>query len=117
MEDHERGPPARKQVIAILRQEGNDSRADAQQVKFDRYLEMGQTTIALIQERREAEMGLIRAKKQVEVLETSATDRVVPEVAEGTEEGCARGCPNNLRRFAMGSEMQRIQRSRMNMAS
>ncbi|CAK0882304.1 unnamed protein product [Prorocentrum cordatum] len=69
---------------------GNDSRADAQQVKFDRYLEMGQTTIALIQERREAEMGLIRAKKQVEVLETSATDRVVPEVAEGTEEGCAR---------------------------
>eukprot|EP00959_Pyramimonas_sp_CCMP1952_P051861 1084171-Pyramimonas_sp.AAC.1 len=61
-------------------------------------------------------MGLDRALLRAEVLETNVTERMFPEVAEGTNEGLIQGSPDFLHRFAMISEMQRTQKSRMNQA-
>ena len=68
MEKQEGGPIARKQAIKRLRSQGLEARAKAREVKIDRYLELWQIKIALVRQRSEAEMGLARARRQLEVL-------------------------------------------------
>ena len=108
------GTVARKDRVLQLRSRGEETHARAQEIQFDRFVELERDMLRIYRQRAEVDMGLAAARSQMqELVDRGQTVAIAEEDLPVTPEYRC-GLPIAIYNFAVRSDMQKIQRSRTN---